>query len=79
MKRVYQMAETQDRQAGQEFPVRQGQQLLPCVERSANAPLAVDEFRDVRGRGRRRRADTGTPEASEAETGTPATRLPSRN
>ena len=50
MKKVYQIAETKDRQALQEFLVQHGQQLLPFVELIANAQLAVDEFIDVRGR-----------------------------
>ena len=50
MKKVYQIAETKDRQALQEFLVQHGQQLLPFVELIANAQLAVDEFIDVLGR-----------------------------
>ena len=52
MKNVYQIAETKDRQALQEFLVQQGQQLRPLVELIANAQLAVDEFIDVLGRAR---------------------------
>jgi hypothetical protein len=52
VKKVYQIAETKDRQALQEFLVQHGQQLLPFVELIANAQLAVDEFIDVLGRAR---------------------------
>jgi hypothetical protein len=50
VKRVYQIAETRDRQALTEFLVREGQGLLPFVELIADARMAVDEFIDVLGR-----------------------------
>ena len=50
MKRVYQIAETQDRKALTEFLVREGQGLLPFMELIADARMAVDEFIDVLGR-----------------------------
>ena len=52
VKKVYQIAQTKDRRALQEFLVQHGQQLLPFVELIANAQLAVDEFIDVLGRAR---------------------------
>jgi len=50
VKRVYQIAETQDRKALTEFLVREGQGLLPFMELIADARMAVDEFIDVLGR-----------------------------
>jgi transposase-like protein len=50
VKKVYQIAETQDRKTLQEFLVQHGQQLLPFVELIAEAQLAVDEFIEVLGR-----------------------------
>ena len=50
MKKVYQIAETQDRKALLEFLVQHGQELLPFVELIAEAQLAVDEFIEVLGR-----------------------------
>jgi hypothetical protein len=50
VKKVYQIAERQDRKTLQEFLVQHGQQLLPFVELIAEAQLAVDEFIEVLGR-----------------------------
>ena len=50
MPKVYQIEETKNRKALQEFLTQQGQQLLPFVELIADAQMAVDEFIDVLGR-----------------------------
>ena len=50
VQKVYQIAETPDRQALLEFLTQHGQQLLPFVELIADARMAVDEFIDVLGR-----------------------------
>jgi len=47
---LYQIAESRDTRALEEFLVRDGQQLLPMVELIEQAQLAVDEFIDVLGR-----------------------------